>query len=80
VFAVVDLLPNRVDSARTEPKKPGFDAAFFRLDITKSAEVDAVARRIKDGLGLGGILSATPGSPRVMCLPKIRATNLGAAT
>jgi hypothetical protein len=31
---VVDLLPNRVDSARTELKKPGFDAAFFRLDIT----------------------------------------------
>jgi len=76
---VVDPLLTRVDSARTEPEKPGFDAAFSRLDITKSAEVDAVAQRIKDGLGPAGFLSATPGSPREMCLPKIRATNLGAA-
>jgi NAD(P)-dependent dehydrogenase (short-subunit alcohol dehydrogenase family) len=58
---VVNLRPNRVDRARTKPKKPRVDAPGFRLAITKFAEIDAVARRIQDGLGPVGIVVSNAG-------------------
>jgi NAD(P)-dependent dehydrogenase (short-subunit alcohol dehydrogenase family) len=53
---VADLLPDRVESARAELKRLGLEVAGAQLDITKSAQVDAVAAQIKADLGPVSIL------------------------
>jgi NAD(P)-dependent dehydrogenase (short-subunit alcohol dehydrogenase family) len=53
---VADLLPDRVESARAELKRLGLEVAGAQLDVTKSAQVDAVAAQIKADLGPVSIL------------------------
>jgi NAD(P)-dependent dehydrogenase (short-subunit alcohol dehydrogenase family) len=53
---VADLLPDRVESARAELKRLGLDVAGAQLDVTRSAQVDAVAAQIKADLGPVSIL------------------------
>jgi NAD(P)-dependent dehydrogenase (short-subunit alcohol dehydrogenase family) len=53
---VADLLPDRVESARAELKRLGLEVAGAQLDVTRSAQVDAVAAQIKADLGPVSIL------------------------
>ncbi|HET6222488.1 MAG TPA: glucose 1-dehydrogenase [Dongiaceae bacterium] len=48
---VAELLPERIAQATAELKKLGLDVAGVELDVTKSADVDAVAARIKREYG-----------------------------
>jgi NAD(P)-dependent dehydrogenase (short-subunit alcohol dehydrogenase family) len=53
---VADMLADRIETARAELKQKGYDAAGVRLDVTKSAEVDAAAAQILEEYGPVGIL------------------------
>jgi len=53
---VADMLAERIETARAELKQKGYDAAGVRLDVTKSAEVDAAAAQILEEHGPVGIL------------------------
>ena len=44
---IAELIPDRVAAATAEFKKLGLDVAGIQLDVTKSADVDAAAARIK---------------------------------
>ena len=61
---VLDLLPDRVESAVAELKGRGIEAAGHQLDVTKSAQVDEVAARIEAELGPVAILVNNAGIAR----------------
>ena len=53
---VADLMPERVEASVAELKKLGIKAHGARLDVTKSAEVNAVAAQIINGHGRVDVL------------------------
>jgi NAD(P)-dependent dehydrogenase (short-subunit alcohol dehydrogenase family) len=61
---VLDLLADRVESAVAELKGRGLEASGHQLDVTKSAQVDEVAARIKSELGPVAILVNNAGIAR----------------
>jgi NAD(P)-dependent dehydrogenase (short-subunit alcohol dehydrogenase family) len=61
---VLDLIPERVEAALAELKGKGLDAAGYQLDVTKPAQVDEVAARIKSELGPVAILVNNAGIAR----------------
>ncbi len=61
---VLDLIPERVEAALAELKGKKLDAAGYQLDVTKPAQVDEVAARIKSELGPVAILVNNAGIAR----------------
>jgi NAD(P)-dependent dehydrogenase (short-subunit alcohol dehydrogenase family) len=61
---VLDLLPDRVEQAVAELKGKGLAVAGYQLDVTKSAEVDKVAERIRNEHGAASILVNNAGVAR----------------
>ncbi len=61
---VLDLLPERVETAVAELKGKGYAAAGYQLDVTRSAQVDEVAARIADEHGSASILVNNAGVAR----------------
>jgi NAD(P)-dependent dehydrogenase (short-subunit alcohol dehydrogenase family) len=61
---LVDLLPDRVDSARSELGRLGLEVEGAQLDVTRSAEVDAVAAAIRRQHGPVAILVNNAGVAR----------------
>jgi NAD(P)-dependent dehydrogenase (short-subunit alcohol dehydrogenase family) len=61
---VCDMLADRVESSVAELKKLGLDVRGMTLDVTKSADVDAVAARVKKELGSVDILVNNAGVAR----------------
>jgi NAD(P)-dependent dehydrogenase (short-subunit alcohol dehydrogenase family) len=53
---VLDLLPERVETAVSELKGKGLVVAGYQLDVTRSAQVDEVAARIASEHGSASIL------------------------
>jgi NAD(P)-dependent dehydrogenase (short-subunit alcohol dehydrogenase family) len=49
--AIAELLPERCREATASLKDQGCEVAAYPLDVTKSSEVDAAAKRIRDELG-----------------------------
>jgi NAD(P)-dependent dehydrogenase (short-subunit alcohol dehydrogenase family) len=53
---VADMLDERVEKGVAELKAAGLEAIGMKLDVTKSADVDAVAGRVKKELGSVDVL------------------------
>jgi NAD(P)-dependent dehydrogenase (short-subunit alcohol dehydrogenase family) len=61
---VLDLVAERVEAAVAELKGKGIDATGHQLDVTKSAQVNEVAGRIKAELGPAAVLVNNAGVAR----------------